>query len=717
MVSRLLPQKVKTRLMTMIGLFFTLLIVGVVLFTAGERNRALKSDQEHGLRVKFDGVLKGIHDRNDSALVMASLIAEGADIQAAFAAGDREALLRLTMPFYKANKERFGLSQYQFHTPPATSFLRLHKPEKFGDDLSVVRPDVLEANREKKIVQGLAVGREGMGIRGVVPMTVEGRHIGTVEIGVALDDNFLAPLKTALKTEIAVMIPEGTGFVYQAKTQNMGISDALSPIFREIMDKGEVKYLRSEDKDGKIFLTAYGPLKDYNGQTVGVLALPEDITSILAANRSGLYQLAGIGLAILLLALFSTYFFTNVLINNPLQAIISKLQEAGRGDLTQYIQSRSLRAINCPNDIIARARLECGCDNPLSNCWEECGSFAPEVKCPRLLDRKFAHCRDCSDVYQLGVLDEFAELGSCFNAFLRSVRKMVLDIQGSTKEMFGASHNLSTLSQGMREGAEQAVQRTNAVAAAAEEMSANMNSVAAASEQAATNVSTVADSAGEMTQTIAGISANTDKANGIANAAVVQARNTTDKVNILRKAADEISKVTGVITEISGQTNLLALNATIEAARAGDAGKGFAVVANEIKELAKQTSSATQEIKMQVEGIQQSTHETIGEIKEITSIIDQISEIVTTIATAMEEQKATTSEIGANVDQAALGINEVNENVAQSSTVAGEIAADISEISMVTESITASSKEVNGSADDLAQLAEKLQAMVSRFKV
>ena len=700
----------------MIGLFFTLLIVGVVLFTAGERNAALKNNQEHGLRVKFDGVLKGIHDRNDSALVMASLIAENTDIQAAFAAGDRDTLLRLTMPFFKANKERFGLSQYQFHTPPATSFLRLHKPEKFGDDLSTVRPDVLEANREKKIIAGMAVGREGMGIRGVVPMVVDGRHIGTVEIGVALDDKFLAPLKTALKTEIAVMIPQGTGFIYQAKTGNMRIPESLFPTLKEIMDKGDIRYLRSAEDD-RIVLTAYGPIKDYNGTTVGVLALPEDITSILAANRSGLYQLAGIGLVILLLALFSTYFFTNILINNPLQAIIGKLQEAGRGDLTQYIEGGSLRAINCPDDIFARAAVECGCDNPHSNCWEECGSFAPEVKCPRLLDRKFAHCRDCSDVYKVGVLDEFAELGSCFNAFLRSVRKMVLDIQGSTKEMFGASHNLSTLSQGMREGAEQAVQRTNTVAAAAEEMSANMNSVAAASEQAATNVSTVADSAGEMTSTIAQISANTDKANGIANAAVAQARNTTDKVNILRKAADEISKVTGVITEISGQTNLLALNATIEAARAGDAGKGFAVVANEIKELAKQTSSATQEIKMQVEGIQQSTHETIDEIKEITSIIDQISEIVTTIAKAMEEQKATTSEIGANVDQAALGIKEVNENVAQSSTVAGEIAADISEISVVTESITASSKEVNGSADDLAQLAEKLQAMVSRFKV
>jgi len=186
---------------------------------------------------------------------------------------------------------------------------------------------------------------------------------------------------------------------------------------------------------------------------------------------------------------------------------------------------------------------------------------------------------------------------------------------------------------------------------------------------------------------------------------------------VLGKAANEISKVTEVISDISAQTNLLALNATIEAARAGEAGKGFAVVANEIKELARQTSDATQEIKQQIEGIQNSTDETVTEIQDITEVINKMSAIVDTVSSSIEEQASTTGEIGSNVMQAAQGIAEVNENVAQTSTVASEIANDISQISSVNQEIIQSSTQVNQSSDELSGIAGKIQGLVAKFKV
>jgi methyl-accepting chemotaxis protein len=188
-------------------------------------------------------------------------------------------------------------------------------------------------------------------------------------------------------------------------------------------------------------------------------------------------------------------------------------------------------------------------------------------------------------------------------------------------------------------------------------------------------------------------------------------------VDELGHAADEISKVTEAITEISEQTNLLALNATIEAARAGEAGKGFAVVANEIKELARQTAAATLEIKNRITGIQDSTADTVTQIEAITGVINEVNEIVGTIATAVEEQSVTSQEIANNVAQASQGIQEVNENVNQSSSVAGTISGDIAEVNSSVQEIADSSSQVNHNSDELSALSGKLRELVGRFKV
>ena len=286
----------------------------------------------------------------------------------------------------------------------------------------------------------------------------------------------------------------------------------------------------------------------------------------------------------------------------------------------------------------------------------------------------------------------------------------VVSLSSSSDSLFGVSQQLA-------EGAEDMTGRANTVAAAAEEMSSNMNSVAAASEQAATNVNMVATAAEEMTATVREIAGNSEKGRAVTNEAVTKAENASIKVNELGAAATQISKVTEVITEISEQTNLLALNATIEAARAGEAGKGFAVVANEIKELAKQTAAATQDIKAKVEGIQNTTSSTVTEIEEISQVIRNVDDIVSSIATAVEQQAATTQEIAQNVAQASQGIGEVNQNVAQSSAVAAEIAQDIAQVSRISGEINDSSNRVSGDAGNLSSASQRIKGMLQRFKI
>ncbi len=318
---------------------------------------------------------------------------------------------------------------------------------------------------------------------------------------------------------------------------------------------------------------------------------------------------------------------------------------------------------------------------------------------------------------QVDSKDEVGDLSLWFNTFIDNLQRMIQKIVDNADTLSASSKDLTTLSSLMSDGANQMSGKSNAVASAAEEMNSNMDSVAAAMEEASTNTGMVATAAEQMTSTINEIAQNSEKAATITSEAVAQAKNASDRVEELGVAAQEVGKVTEAITEISEQTNLLALNATIEAARAGEAGRGFAVVANEIKELARQTAEATHDIKQRIEGIQGTTAGTVSDIERISKIINDVNEIVSTIATAVEEQSVTTREIASNVVQVSGGINDVNRNVAQSSSVAGQIAADISEVNQAANEMSNSSSQLNINAEKLTNLAVQLNELVGKFKV
>lgn len=313
--------------------------------------------------------------------------------------------------------------------------------------------------------------------------------------------------------------------------------------------------------------------------------------------------------------------------------------------------------------------------------------------------------------------DEMGDLSKWFNTFMEKLKNIIRDIGRNADTITDSSAELSGLSGTMSQGADSMSARSNTVASAADEMSGNINSVAAAMEQAATNMNLVASAAEEMTATINEIAQNSEKSRVITGTAVAQSDDASKKIDELGHAAQEIGKVTETITEISEQTNLLALNATIEAARAGEAGKGFAVVANEIKELARQTAEATQDIEVRISTIQATTSESVTQVDEIAKIINGVNDIVSTIATAVEEQSVTTKEIAGNVAQASGGIQDVSEKMSHSSTVASEIACDIREVNQSSAEISNSSSQVDMSANELAKMAAQLKDLVGRFKI
>jgi methyl-accepting chemotaxis protein len=218
--------------------------------------------------------------------------------------------------------------------------------------------------------------------------------------------------------------------------------------------------------------------------------------------------------------------------------------------------------------------------------------------------------------------------------------------------------------------------------------------VAAASEEASTNVQAVASAAEEMSSSVNEISRQVQGSSRIAGEAVEQARKTNDRVGELAKAAARIGDVVELINTIAGQTNLLALNATIEAARAGDAGRGFAVVASEVKTLAEQTAKATGEISAQINGIQAATTESVVAIREIGDTIGKMSEIASTIASAVEQQGAATQEISRNVQQAAHGTQQVSANITVVQRGAGETSSASAQVLSAARALSSESKRL-----------------------
>jgi len=282
---------------------------------------------------------------------------------------------------------------------------------------------------------------------------------------------------------------------------------------------------------------------------------------------------------------------------------------------------------------------------------------------------------------------EFRKIVDGFNNTLDTVVEPLKFAASQASALASSAEELTAVSTQMAGNAEETATQANVVSAASEEVSKNVSVVASGSEQMQSSIREISKSANEAAK--------------VAKTAVGVAETTNGTISKLGESSIEIGKVIKVITSIAQQTNLLALNATIEAARAGEAGKGFAVVANEVKELAKETAKATEEIGQKIEAIQGDTKGAVQAIGEISTIINQINDISNNIASAVEEQTVTTNEIGRNVGEAAKGT--------------GEIAKNIGGVAMAAQNTTKGAADTQKAAHALSTMAAQLQTLVSKF--
>lgn len=314
---------------------------------------------------------------------------------------------------------------------------------------------------------------------------------------------------------------------------------------------------------------------------------------------------------------------------------------------------------------------------------------------------------DLTQRLPVGANDETGKVSMFFNSFLEKLQNTIGSLQGTADLVNDSAISIHSLIGTIQDKSSSAKSVSQTVFRSAGYMSRDMQEIANILAESTRNIQVVSVAVNELVETVREISETSGKAH-------LNTENARNKMEVLEKdvqelgqAADDISKVTETISEISDQVNLLALNATIEAARAGDAGKGFAVVANEIKELAHQTANAASEIQTRIDQVQEVSQATISGIVEATEIVSNNTEIVSTIASAVEEQTATVNEIGGSISEASEKLNYSNDKVSQASVYADDMAK-------MADTVTEAINEVDDAVASILKTSETLKELAAK---
>lgn len=467
-------------------------------------------------------------------------------------------------------------------------------------------------------------------------------------------------------------------------------SEKNSPDYREFwarLNRGEnlPGEYRRVGKGGKLIViqASYNPIADASGKLVKVVKFASDVTEMAqaradAARISSMVEQAPINVMFATPDLRISYLNPASLTTlKSLEHLLPVKADRVLGqsiDIFHKNPAHQRKLLSDPNNLPHRAQIQLG---------------------PEMLDLQVCAIYD-GRRQLLGLMVTWSVITEKLK-MEREVEENAAREKQKAEEMALVIDRVTASANTLGSSAEELTAVSTQMAANAEETSAQANVVSAASEQVSKNVQTVATGVEEMNSSIREIAKNATESARVAGQAVTTADAANKSISKLGDSSLEIGKVIKVITSIAEQTNLLALNATIEAARAGEAGKGFAVVANEVKELAKETAKATEDIGHKIEAIQTDTRGAVESIQQIGKVIAQINDISNTIASAVEEQTATANEMSRNVSEAAKGTTEIAQN--------------ITAVAQAAENTTQGANNCQQAAGELARMATELQRL------
>ena len=589
-------------------------------------------------RLRFEAVVRSETRRAHSIAMFAASLGS---VRQAFETRDRAALADLLAPSFGTLKT-VGVEQFQFHEPPARSFLRLHQLGKFGDDLTTLRPIVLAANRDGSTISGIESGVAGFGIRSVVPVEGRAGRTGTVEIGLGLG----AELVTAFGTSgVFASIALGERDLRQvASSFPAGYSPARSELEAALDD---VRFQSKLEIGGRALAVSHFPLKDHSGRSIGVVGLGVDRDALDALRAQTAVWYAVTCLLVTLAGVACTLVLDRV-VAAPLGRVTDCLSNLARGE-------------------------DCGL-LPRGSIVSEVGALVHSVVTFREVQAERIRL-EAENAHQIEARNRLSsEVDGAVEAFRRT-SATALDVVGNT-----SAHLKAT---------------AEALAAKAGGASDQATMASLASQSTLNNVQSVAASSGQLSGSIAAIARQADTAGAIVRRAEAVTRTSSEEIEALSEAGSRIGKVVQLIRAIAAQTNLLALNATIEAARAGEAGRGFAVVASEVKSLADQTARATGEIADEVAAIQTSTRQAVEAIHEVSLAMAEIATTTGAINSAIEQQTAATADISRTAQEVAAGTAQMADSVAGASSAIDMTRSTAGDVLTASASLTEEAKRLS----------------------
>jgi methyl-accepting chemotaxis protein len=657
-----LNRKLITAILTGLIVILTIILIGISLYY-----KNLKEEQ-------LANIVNSMQENSNTALESkkevwqsnALLIANNSEVVTAISNNNRMKLGEILNQISTIFKDNTNFKNINIHVidKHLNSFYKTWEPDSYGESHSHFSGYKKVKNTKKSFV-AMEMSSKGLRLKGLFPVMNNGEFFGII--------NFEGGLNSIKKT----LKPKQIDYLYfMEKKSGMPESFQSMPgigpfiLIQKDIDKEFWSYLQKAGNLQKIlkedyiidnqYLVTKGYFKDFDDKNNGLYLLgmkTEFAMQEMNTIKMIIFSLVGIMIFVLLLYTVFVLFFVNFGIIKPLRKTTDMLKDIaqGEGNLTKRLH--------------------------------------------------------------INTKDEIGELSNWFNIFIDKIHSIIQEVVGSTETLAASGTELNAIAEEMASGVSSTMEKSNTVAAASEEMNLNIATVNQNVISTTEKLSAVSAGTEEMSSSINEIATNASKSTDITKNAVSQARSASGQVSELAKAASEIVKVTDTIAEISNQTNLLALNATIEAARAGEAGKGFAVVANEIKELARQTAEATEEIAEKLHGVQNTSNTTASKIESITHIINEIDEVVGVIAAAVEQQNATTQENAKGIAEISDNMKEIKENVEQSSTASGQIAEEISDVNTSTNEMGNSASQVQKSSEELSQMVEKLKTLVNQFIV